>query len=68
MAWTQAEIDTLKAAIAKGVKTVAYSDKTITYQNLEEMLQALNVMEGNVEAEASAATGSRSTFASFRRD
>jgi hypothetical protein len=43
--WTQAEIDTLKAAIASGVQTVAYADRTVTYQSLEEMRALLASME-----------------------
>lgn len=65
MAWTQSDIDALKAAIASGVKSVAYSDKTVTYHSLSEMLQALAAMEAEV---AGGSGGRRSTYASFSRD
>lgn len=48
MAWTQAEIDALKAAIAKGEKQVAFADRSVTYRSLEEMLEALRLMEAEV--------------------
>ena len=48
MAWTQQEIDALKAAIAKGEKQVAFADRSVTYRSLEEMLAALRLMEAEV--------------------
>ncbi len=46
--WTQADIDTLKAAIASGVLSVSYAGppaRSITYQSMTAMLQALAMME-----------------------
>jgi hypothetical protein len=37
--WTQADLDALDQAIAKGVKSVKYTDKEIVYRTLSEMLQ-----------------------------
>lgn len=51
MAWTQAEIDTLKAAIASGVLTVSYAGppaRSITYQSLAAMRDLLAEMERSV--------------------
>lgn len=51
MAWTQADIDSLKAAIASGVLTVSFSGppaRSQTYQSTTAMLQALAVMEKSV--------------------
>lgn len=48
MAWTQADIDTLKAAIASGVFRVDYAGppaRSITYQSTDAMLKALSLME-----------------------
>jgi hypothetical protein len=67
VAWTQSDVDRLKAAIASGTKSVAYADKTITYQDLDSMLKALTAMEAEV-AGSGATGGTRSTFASFSRD
>ncbi len=63
MAWTQSDIDALKAAIAKGVRTVAYADRTVSYNTPQEMIAVLAMME----AEVSQSTAGRSTVASFGR-
>ena len=65
MAWSQTEIDSLKSAIASGVRTVAYADKTVTYHSMADMLTALAAMEAEVSGGSG---GSRSTFVSLRRD
>jgi hypothetical protein len=41
MAFTQAQIDALKAAIALGVTQVSYQGRTTTYRSLDEMKAAL---------------------------
>lgn len=48
MAWTQSEIDILKAAIASGILSVHYSDRTVTYKTTAEQLQALALMQKEV--------------------
>lgn len=62
--FTQADVDALKSAIATGTKTVAYADKTVTYQSTKEMLEALTFMLGETESEG----GTNTTFVSFSRD
>lgn len=49
MAWTQADVDALKAAVAKGEKSVTFSDRSVTYRDLGEMLQALALMERSIQ-------------------
>ncbi len=49
--WTQADVDTLKAAIASGVLTVTYSGppaRSITYQSLADMRGLLVEMTRDV--------------------
>lgn len=63
MAYTQQQIDTLKAAIAEGALTVRYSDKQITYRSLDEMMRILALMEreaagSNTEAASGLVYGS----------
>ena len=66
MAWTQADIDTMKAAIASGILTVRHMDgRLVTYQDTADMLRALAAMEQSL---TESSTSGRSTFASFRRD
>lgn len=56
MAWTQAEVDTLKAAVASGILTVRYDGppaRTITYQSLAEMRSLLAEMQSSVAGQPS---------------
>ena len=65
MAWTQSDQDTLRAAMAKGVKSVTYnSGNTVTYQTLQEMMALDRVM--GVEIALAAGTG-RFTRVAFSR-
>lgn len=43
--WTLDDVATLKAAIAKGIRSVKYQDKSIEYASMDEMLKALRLME-----------------------
>jgi hypothetical protein len=56
MAWTAADIDALKAAIAGGsvLQSMTFGDQTFTFRSMDEMLQALAQMQADV----SVATGS----------
>lgn len=64
MAWTQTQIDALKTAIAHGVKTVVYTDRTVTYHSIAEMLQVLAAMEAEVNATGTSSNG-RVTYAGW---
>lgn len=48
MAWTQADIDSLKSAIASGALTVRFKDRTVTYRSLAEMREILAMMTAEV--------------------
>lgn len=48
MAWTQQDIDSLKAAIAKGVRDVSYGQNRVSYRDFDEMLATLRLMESEV--------------------
>lgn len=52
MAWTQTEIDALKAAIASGAKSISVNGRMVTYHSLAEMRQALRDMEAEVNAQS----------------
>ena len=52
MAWTTAERDALKSAIAKGEKSCTFADRSVVYRDLAEMREALAL----IEAELAAAT------------
>jgi hypothetical protein len=59
MAWSQADVDTLKQAIVdrKGARTIQFSDRVVTFESIDDMLKLLSVMQ----AEASGG-GSRTRF------
>jgi hypothetical protein len=44
MAFTQAQLDALDAAIAGGELTVKYQDKQVTYRSLDEMTRIRDMM------------------------
>lgn len=52
MAWTQADIDALKTAMAKGVQSVRYVSGEVTYRSLDDMRKLLNDMEAEVNPTA----------------
>lgn len=61
MAWTQSDVDALKDAIARGVKSVTSQGRTVVYHSLDEMLKALQAMEAEVAG--SGPSSGRSTYA-----
>ena len=69
MAWTQTDIDALKAAIASGQLIVRSQDRMINYRSLDEMRQTLALMESEVSGAGSALRigGGRSKL-TFQRD
>jgi hypothetical protein len=50
MAWTQADIDALKRAIAdgRGARSITFGEQTITFNSPSEMLELLAVMAREV--------------------
>ena len=53
--WTQADIDTLKAAVASGVLTVTFDGpprRSVTYQSAAEMRSLLAEMRADVARSA----------------
>jgi len=48
MAWTQSQIDALKAAIAVGALTVRHGETMTTYRSLAEMKELLAMMTEEV--------------------
>lgn len=63
--WTQADIDALESSIKKGVRTVQFENRSVTYHSLDEMLKLLDTMRSAV-AQTSGGT-SRSTYAQFSK-
>ena len=45
MAYTQAHLDALQAALAKGEKRVSLGDKTVEYRSVEELTAAIEAVK-----------------------
>ena len=52
MAFTQTDIDKLRAAIAQGALRVRFADRDVTYRSLDEMRSILAMMQAAVNAAA----------------
>lgn len=48
MAWTEADIAVLDAAIKQGTVKVKFADREITYRSLDEMLKLRDLMTKSV--------------------
>ncbi|MCL4778907.1 MAG: hypothetical protein KJ049_01850 [Gammaproteobacteria bacterium] len=56
MAYTQAQLDALEAALAKGEKRVTFGDKTVEYRSVDELMAAIEAVKRDLFEQA-AATG-----------
>ena len=52
MAWTQTDLDAVEAAIASGELEVQYSDKSVRYRSITELLRARDVLKSALAAAA----------------
>lgn len=48
MAYTQADLEALQAALAKGEKRVSFGDKTVEYRSIEELQAAIRTVEAEI--------------------
>lgn len=65
MAFTQAQLDALDAAIASGTRSVSYDGKRVEYGSLAEMLQVRALMADELGGDAE--RESMSDVAYFRK-
>lgn len=65
MAWTQTDLDALKAAMKRGERVVQYRDRRVEYRSMDEMIQLKNLMENEVNAVGNATP--RHSLASFSK-
>jgi hypothetical protein len=49
MAWTQADLDAINAAIATGAKRVRYQTHEVEYQSMADLLRARDLIKSEVE-------------------
>lgn len=67
MAWTQSDVDALKAAIKTGVRRVSFGDQTTEFQDTASMLRALRLMEAEVATASGTATSGRTILVKHGR-
>ncbi|MGB9088901.1 MAG: hypothetical protein WCC29_04865 [Pseudomonas farsensis] len=48
MAYTKADLATVERAIARGEKIVRYSDRTVEYRTVDELIQARNLIQSEL--------------------
>lgn len=56
MAYTQAHLDALEAALVKGEKRVSFGDKTVEYRSVDELKIAIDIVKRELFEQA-ASTG-----------
>jgi hypothetical protein len=64
MAWTQADVDALEAAIASGELSVRFRDREVTYRSMPELIGAHRLISNKVNG----VTGPRHRTADFTGD
>ena len=52
MAYTQAHLDALEAALVKGEKRVTFGDKTVEYRSVDELKAAIAVVKRDLFEQA----------------
>ena len=58
MAYTQADLDKVRSAIASGIRSITFADGRRTeYQSLDQMLAAEKVIDAAIRMQAQATSG-----------
>ena len=52
MAYTQAHLDALEAALVRGEKRVTFGDKTVEYRSVDELKAAIAAVKGDLFEQA----------------
>lgn len=68
MAYTQADLDRLDAAIAKGVLTVTMNGKTVTYRSTRDLLDARSHVQTELDRSKQGGNYTTTTYGAFSRD
>lgn len=50
------DLAAVRKAIARGEKTVVFADRTITYRNMDELIQAARLIEAQMSTQSRAIT------------
>lgn len=57
MAWTQADLDTITAAIATGAKRVRFQTHEVEYHSLSDMMRVRDMIRAEIDAAGTYAGG-----------
>ena len=68
MAFTAAQLQALKDALASGELTVTYDGKTVTYRSIEDLKKAIAFVEAELQTDGLLPTRTRVSYASFSKD
>ena len=52
MAYTEAQLEALQSALAKGEKRVTFGDKTVEYRSIDELRLAIREVEKDLREQA----------------
>ncbi len=65
MPWVQSDVDALERAIAdgRGARSISFSDQSVTFNSIAEMLQLLAMMRASVST--APGTSQRTRLAAF---
>ena len=66
--WTQSQLDALEEAIASGTMRVAYRDRVVQYQTLEDMLKLRDGMRDEIASGGEQRTARVHSRAGFSRE
>ena len=56
MSWSQSDLDAIEAAIASGVLTVHFADRTVTYRSMNELLISRNLIKDSIQSTSGTST------------
>ena len=57
MAWTQADLDSIDAAIGTGQRRVRLNGREVEYHSVDQMLTARDAIRNDINKEAAATSG-----------
>ena len=67
MALTSADLTAIETAIASGELSVSFSDRSVTYRSMDDLLKAREFIK-NALTQSGGTAPTRSTYASFTKD
>lgn len=68
MAFSAAQLQALKDALASGELTVTFDGKTVTYRSIEQLKEAIAFVESEMVADGLLSQKTRVSFANFSKE